>query len=104
MRVEGWPPDVPMRSARPFDDRNLCTFEFLPLAGDDLLIGVVASYFREPTQFRMVATLPDGRTLTSVTELRSGRQVDVKFSATEAAIRVEMKPEDALKVFVFELR
>ena len=103
LRVENWPPPAPMRAARPFDSRNLNTFEFMPLLGDDLLIGVVASYFLEPTEFKMIAALPEGSTLKRVRELRAGKDVDAAVSGGEAVVQVEMGHDNPLKIYVFEL-
>src|SRR5262249_52368866 len=54
LRVEDWPPDVPMKRLRPFDHRFMPTFEFFPLAGEDGFLGLVTSYFKEPARFPMV--------------------------------------------------
>ena len=107
LRVEGWPPPVPMDEARPFDKRYLSTFEFFPLVGPDLYVGVVVSYFREPTEFQMVATIPDGKTLKDVRELVSGADVEVQtrgpVATIDVAMGVAMGYDDAMKIFVFAL-
>lgn len=103
LRVEGWPPDVPMKQLRPLDARYMSTFEFFPLAGDNLFLGVVTSYFREPTHFPMVLDVPVGRELVKVTELLSGEAVPLDCDGAAARVQVEMGFDTAALVFLFEL-
>ena len=103
LRVEGWPPDVPMKALRPVDPRYMSTFEFFPLAGDDLFLGVVTSYFREPTAFPMVLDVPAGRQLGKVVELIGGGEVPVAHEGDTARIEVEMGFDTPAKVVRFEL-
>ncbi len=101
LRVEGWPPPVPMGQARPLDPRYISTFEFFPLLGENLAIGVVTSYFKEPTQFKMCAILPPGKALAAVRELVRGKSVPAQVGSGEAVIDVSMGFDDPLKIFVF---
>jgi len=103
VRVEDWPPAVPLERARPLDPRYLCTFELFALAGENSLIGMVASYFREPAQFIMVATVPEGRSLRRVSELIAGGEAVATVNGNEVRIDVAMAHDDAAKVLLFEL-
>lgn len=101
LRVEGWPPAVPIGKIRPLDPRYINTFEFFPLIGDDLAIGVVASYFKEPASFGMRAVVPPGKTLAGVQELVRRKPVAAKTHNGEAVVKVSMGFNDPLKIFVF---
>lgn len=104
LRVEGWPPIVPMDTLRPVDQRFVPTFEFFPLEGDDCWLGLVTSYFREPTRFPMAFDIPAGRELQRVTELISGGQVRFKARGRSARIEVELGFDTPALLYLFELR
>ncbi len=102
LRVENWPPMVPMEKTRPHDTRYLSTFEFFPLIGEDIYIGVVTSYFKEPTEFSMVAHIPEGKRLKGVRELIKEKKIIPEINDGEAIINVSLEYNDAIKIFVFE--
>lgn len=101
LRVEDWPPDVPMRRVRPIDHRFMPTYEFFPLAADDLFIAVVTSYFREPSTFPMVLDVPEGKDLRSVTEVIGNTEVAFDRNARSVKIAVEVGPDTAALMYVF---
>ncbi|HNS32742.1 MAG TPA: hypothetical protein PKN36_07200 [bacterium] len=101
LRVEGWPPEVPMRKLRPLDYRYMSTFEFFPLEGKDIYMGTIASYFKEPASFAMAADIPPGKRIKEVRELLTGKRVPFETSENKAEITVDMGYEDAAKVFLF---
>ncbi len=103
LRVENWPPEVPMRGQRPYDHRDRCTFEFFPLAGEDCFMGVVVSYFREPTAFPMVLTLPRGQRIERITELLNNRPVAFQEEGGQARIQVAVSPDMPALVYWLEL-
>ena len=103
LRVEGWPPQVPIQQLRPTDQRNMSTFEFFPLVGDGRYIGMVTSYFKEPAEFSMVAHIPPGKELKEVRELITDMGVAVNMENGKAFINVSMGYSDPVKIFVFEM-
>jgi len=104
LRVEGWPPMVPMRRLRPLDQRFMPTFEFFPLVGETECLGVITSYYREPAMFPMVLTVPEGKHLVRVRELISGAEVPHAMRDGEARIMVELTFDTPAFVFRFELK
>ncbi len=104
LRVENWPPDVPLKQLRPLDHRYMPTFEFFALAGDDLYMGVVTSYFREPTSFPMVLDVPPGRELQSVEEAISGTKVAFELTDERAQVEVAMDFDTPALVYLFRLQ
>ena len=103
LRVEGWPPVVPIGKMRPLDPRYMNTFEFFPLIGEDLMIGVVASYFKEPAEFRMAATPPAGRKVRSIRELVGNKPLSPKAAKGEVSVAIKMGYDDPLKIVVWKL-
>jgi len=103
LRVEGWPPMVPMRRLRPVDRRHMSTFEFFPLEGDGIFLGLVTSYFREPTTFPMVLDVPEGKRLKGVRELLDGEETAFRMEGSSARVTVEMGFDTPAKLFLFEL-
>ena len=103
LRVENWPPQVPIAKLRPVDRRNMSTFEFFPLTGDDIFLALVTSYFREPTSFPVVLDVPYGRQLEQVRELLSGQNIPFTCDASTASIDVKMGFDTPAKLFVFEI-
>ncbi|MDD3925231.1 MAG: hypothetical protein PHT33_01075 [bacterium] len=101
LRVEGWPPDVPMKNIWPLSHYHMSTFEFFPLSGEDHFIGVVASYFKEPTSFPMVLDLPPGRDLIEVKELISNRSIPFEKSDGKVRVQVDMKFDTPVVVMLF---
>lgn len=104
LRVENWPPETPMKQLRPMDPRFMSSFEFFPLVGQDSALGLVTSYFAEPASFPMVLDVPEGKTVTAVTELIGGR--DVPFTATgrRCSIQLEMGFDTPALLFHFALK
>lgn len=103
LRVEDWPPTVPMRTLRPLDPRFMPTFEFFPLVGEDCFLGVVTSYFREPTTFPMVLDVPAGKRVKRVRELIGGADVPFQPDRTGARISVELNFDTPALMFFFEM-
>jgi hypothetical protein len=103
LRVEGWPPRVPIQDLRPVDRRHINTFEFFPLQGDDLRLALLTSYFREPTRFSIACDIPQGKELVEVKELLSDKVVSFKVAEKTARINVEIDFDTAAKLFLFEL-
>lgn len=103
LRVENWPPLVPMKELRPVDPRNIPTFEFFPLAGDNVFLGVVASYFKEPARFPMILDIPPGKKLLRVMELIENRETPFDVSGGQATICVQMDFDSAARVYFFEM-
>jgi len=103
LRVEDWPPRVPMDVVRPLDHRFMTTYEFLPSQGEDHFLGVITSYFREPSEFPMVLRVPAGRSVARVTELMEERDVPFTTSGDEARIEVNVTHNTAALVYQFEL-
>lgn len=103
LRVDGWPSATPIGELRPLDQRFMPTFEFFPLEGDDFFLGVVTSYFREPTEFPMVLTVPEGREVTGVQELVFGADVPVSIEDGQASINVELTFDTPALVYRFDL-
>jgi len=101
LRVEKWPPIVPMEKVRPLDARYVNTFEFFPLIGENFYIGVVASYFKEPTTFSMIATIPEDKKIKNVKELINDENIVIKVKDREVKVEVELGYKDALKIFLF---
>jgi hypothetical protein len=93
-----------MKRLRPLDQRYMNTFEFFPLAGDDLFLGVVTSYFREPTSFAMVLDAPASREVVRVVELISGETQSVFRQGQSVRVQVVMEFDTPARVFLFELR
>ena len=104
LRVQGWPPHVPMKQLRPSDQRNMSTFEFFPLGGDDCFLGLVTSYFKEPATFPMVLDVPPGRELAEVTELIEGRNVPFELHGGSAAIQVALTFNTPARLFLFKMK
>ena len=104
LRVEGWPPQVPMKQLRPTDQRNLCTFEFFPLCGNDCFLGLVTSYFKEPATFPMVLDVPPGRELAEVTELIEGQYVPFELQGGSAVIEVALTFDTPARLFLFKMK
>ena len=103
LRVDGWPPATPMGDLRPLDQRFMPTFEFFPLAGDDSFLGVITSYFREPTEFSMALTVPRGREVVSVEELVAGAAVPFEAEGGQVSIPVALTFDTPALVFRFGL-
>jgi len=103
LRVEGWPPKVPIQELRPVDRRHMSTFEFFPLAGDDLFLGLVTSYFREPTTFPIVLDVPAGKELRAVKELLRDEALPFTGDGATARISVELDFNTPAKLFLLEL-
>lgn len=103
LRVEGWPPDVPMRRLRPLDPRFMTTFEFMPLKGDGGYMGAIASYFREPATFPMVLRPEGGERVRRIVELLSGLEVPIVREGPETAVTVRLTPDTPALVYLFEL-
>lgn len=103
LRVEEWPPRVPMDEVRPLDHRFMATHEFMPSQGDDKFLGVITSYFREPAEYPMVFSVPAGRTLTGVTELMEEQSIPWTMSGDEARIQVKVTSDTAALVYQFDL-
>lgn len=103
LRVEGWPPMVPMRRLRPMDQRYMPTCEFFALAGDDGFLGIVTSYFREPTEFPLALDVPAGRTVRAVRELLAGQPVPFTVAGGTARVNVQLGFNTAALAFWFEL-
>ncbi|MBI4027243.1 MAG: hypothetical protein HY360_19820 [Verrucomicrobia bacterium] len=103
LRVENWPPEVPMKRLRPFDQRDVSTFEFFPLEGEGGYLGLVTSYFKEPTAFPMTLQVPKGKRLKRVTELLSGSDVPFQNNSSEARIQVQIGHDTAALAFWFEM-
>jgi len=101
LRVETWPPMVPIALARPFDYRQGSTFEFFPLTGKDTAIGVVVSYFKEPAKFRMTVKIPPTRRLAEVRELITGQKLKYRLENNLATVAITMKENDAIVVICF---
>ena len=103
LRVEEWPPRTPMDVVRPLDHRFMTTYEFLPSKGDDQFLGVITSYFREPSKFPMVLRVPPGRTVAGVTELMEDAQVPWTTRGDEVRIDVEVTHDTPALVYQFNL-
>jgi hypothetical protein len=101
IRVEGWPPIVPIRELRPTDRRHMSTFDFFPLQGDDISLALITSYFREPAKFPLVFDLPAGKEISAVRELISGE--NLKFSR-DSIVNVEMDFDTPAKLYLFETK
>jgi len=100
IRVLDWPPVVPMERIRPYDIRYINTYEFFPLLGKDFYLAVITSYFKEPAKFNLSADIPEGRTISEVKELVSGKDVDYHILNGEVTIPVNFKSRDYLKIFL----
>ena len=103
LRVEDWPPDVPMRAVRPIDHRFMPTYEFFPLAGDDIYVGVITSYFREPATFPMVLDVPDTKKLQNVVEVVVNKEVAFQYDGRSVRINVEVDFDTLALMFAFNL-
>lgn len=103
LRVDGWPPEVPIGRLRPFDQRNFSTFEFFPLVGDGHYLGLVTSYFKEPTEFTMTATIPSDQKVVKVLELIDDTPVPFEHEGEEVSIVVRMTPNTPALLYLFEL-
>jgi len=103
LRVENWPPSVPINELRPTDRRHMNTFEFFPLQGDDLFLALVTSYFREPTTFPMLLDIPQGKRLTQVKELLTDAPVPFTQQNQNVTIKVKMDFNTPAKLFLFEI-
>ena len=103
LRVENWPPSVPMKDLRPLDHRYMPTCEFFPLAGDDLFVGLVTSYFGEPTAFPIVLDIPPGKQLQSIEEAISGAQVSFEIRDGQATVEVALDFDTPALLYVFAL-
>ena len=103
LRVEGWPPKVPIQELRPVDRRHMNTFEFFPLAGDDFFLALVTSYFREPASFPMVLNVPQGKRLGQVRELLSDQVVPFESDGAAVRITAEMGFDTPAQLFIFEM-
>lgn len=99
--VKGWPPEVPMARERPVDSRLVCSFEFFPLEGQDSYIGVVTSYFKEPTSFEMTARSKEGKNLVCVKELVSNESLKWEKRQNSYSISVNIGFCDPIKIFLF---
>lgn len=104
LRVEKWPPAVPMTQLRPFDHRFSSTFEFFPLIGADGGLGMVTSYFKEPAAFSMVFDPPDGRRVEQVHELIDNRRVAFTRKGRGVRIEVPMGFDTPARVFWFAMK
>ena len=103
VRVDGWPPLTPLGEVRPIDARFMTTCEFFPLEGDNQFLGVITSYFREPTTFPMVLTVPKGKRVKDVVELMSGDKIPFDEGGGEASIAVKLTFDTPALVFRFVL-
>ena len=103
LRVEGWPLRTPIEQLRPVDRRLQSTFEFFPLEGDDVWLGLVTSYFKELADFPMVFEIPPGRSLRRVVELLSGREIEAEVEDGAARVRVELGFDTPALLYGFEL-
>ena len=103
VRVDGWPPLTPLGEVRPIDARFMTTCEFFPLEGDNQFLGVITSYFREPTTFPMVLTVPKGKRVKHVVELMSGDKIPFDEGGGEASIAVKLTFDTPALVFRFVL-
>ena len=72
-------------------------------AGDDLFIGSVTSYFREPATFPMVLDIPADRHLKNVRELVMNKDVPVECEEQSARIQVRMGFDTPAMMYVFEI-
>lgn len=103
LSVTGWPPQVPIKKVRPLDMRYMSTFEFFPLKGKEYYMGVVTSYFKEPTEFPMIFNIPTGKKLIQVSELLIGENIGFELKDNVATIDVRMDFNTPAKVFLFKL-
>ena len=104
LRVNGFPPEVPIQELRPLDPRFINTFEFMPSVGEDLYIATVASYFRESADFQIEALLKPSRRCKEIIELVSGQRISYKESQRgRIIIDVKFDFDDCLKVFAISL-
>jgi hypothetical protein len=99
--ISDWSRNIPMEHVRPFDPRFMPSFEFFPLSGKKYAIGVIASYFKEPTSFEMYVKKP-GTSLKSVRELISKKKIKWQQQNDVYSINVQLDFDDAMKIFLFE--
>jgi hypothetical protein len=94
-----FPPVGPMTRNRPMDRRNTPTVEILPLAGEDMLMAVVPSYFREAQSFGLKIRIPKGKKVAKVTELIGNQAMDYEaISDSQMVLRFNLTEQDFLKV------
>lgn len=103
MRVEDWPPTTPMDVVRPLDHRFMATHEFMPSVGEDKMLGVITSYFREPAEYPMIVRAPDGKKVVKVAELMEDRDVPFTNEGDEVRITVEVTCDTAALLYEFDL-
>ena len=101
MFVDDWTRNIPMEKKRPFDPRFLPSFEFFPLIGEKIAMGVIASYFKEPSCFRMF--IKKKQKLLHVKELIGKKKIEFFEEKDHYFINVRLGFDDALKIYVFEL-
>lgn len=105
LRIKNFPPEVPIAKVRPLDPRNLPTFEFLPCAGENILIATIASYFREPAKFTIEAYLPKVKECFEICELISGTIIkDFQYHENKIEFSFDISCDDFLKVYAFLLK
>jgi hypothetical protein len=102
IRVENWPPMVPIRELRPTDRRNMSTFDFFPMAGEDISLALITSYFREPARFPLLFDVPAGKQITAMRELLENRSVDFSCDGGTARIDVQLGFDTPVKLYLFE--
>ena len=94
-----YPPRTLMMQNRPMDRRNTTTVEVLPMVGEDMLLAVVPSYFREAQSFKLRIRIPQPKKPTKVTELITDRAM--RFDSPEPnqiIVPVDITEDDFLKV------
>lgn len=103
LRVDNWPPEVPIKKLRPMDSRQMSTFEFFPLQGEDSCLALITSYFKEPAHFPLSLALPGGKSLKGVRELIENREVAFSMKDGEAIVDVALNFDSAARLYYFDL-
>lgn len=105
LHVTNWPPEVPLNKLSPCVDAGIMsTFEFFPLKGESLYLGVITSYFKEPSEFPLALDIPPGKTLITVRELISGKNVKWTSEKNIAEIQVKTDFDTPALIYLFELK
>ena len=69
-----------------------------------IFLGLITSYFREPTTFPMALDVPEGKQLGEVKELLSDEIVPFTCDGATARIHVELGFDTPAKLFLFALK
>ncbi len=99
VKVKNFPPEVPMKLNRPLDQRFITTYEFIPCIGENLMLAVLASYFKEPAELQISMSISAGKKCVELRELVSGKKLtEFRQQGNTMEVDINFCFDDALKI------